>query len=85
MFNLILKHDDVTWVLQHKNKTIHEGSFSAVKALMTDAYGFDLKDIHDAVSTMDREDLNFASFGINKRFVFADTINDDRTGKIYHA
>lgn len=84
-FTLIAKSDDETWVFKHKDRTVCEASFDAVKSLMTDGYGFSLEDIHEALSVMEAHDYNYASFGFNKRFVFAKEINDQRSGVVYHA
>jgi len=84
-FSLIVKHDDETWVLQHKDRTVVEGSFEAVKSIMTDTYGFYLEDIHEALTVMQKQDFNLASFGYGKRFVVAKWVDDHRTGKAYSA
>ena len=84
-FTLIAKSDDETWVLEHKKQKVCEGSFDAVKSLMTYGYGFSLEDLHEALSIMEANNYNYASFGFNKRFVFAKEINDSRSGIVYNA
>jgi hypothetical protein len=84
MFSLIAKHDDITFALYHKDTKVAEGAFSRVKNVMV-SYGFSLEDIQEAVTIMARHDYNFASFGFNKRFVVAKTIDDERAGRIYNA
>jgi hypothetical protein len=84
-FSLIVKHDDETWVLQHRERTVCEGSFEAVKSVMVDAYNFYLEDIHDALVVMEKNGFNHASFGYGKRFVVAKWIDDHRTGRAYSA